>query len=171
MVPQPPEHPQDPEQVRQRPAVVGQVPAHRGGQIGRLRLQPHSRVILVEAPQLPVSPLSHRPVVIGVAAPDLGDVGPSRQPLCDEPADDVQHPQPRAGCGVVELDQAAAGQCLRQIQHPVLGQASDLAGGVDGPAVHEDRHGLQQRPLIVVQQVHAPLHGVSQCALPLRKVH
>ena len=50
VVPQPPEHPQDPEQMRQRPAVVGQVPAHRGGQIGRLRLQPPGRVILVEAP-------------------------------------------------------------------------------------------------------------------------
>ena len=35
--------------MRQRPAVVGQVPAHRGGQIGRLRLQPPGRVILVEA--------------------------------------------------------------------------------------------------------------------------
>ena len=35
--------------MRQRPAVAGQVPVHRGGQIGRLRLQSLGRVILVEA--------------------------------------------------------------------------------------------------------------------------
>jgi len=34
VVPQPPEQPQDPEQMRQRPAVMAQVPVHRGGQIG-----------------------------------------------------------------------------------------------------------------------------------------
>jgi hypothetical protein len=108
-----------------------------------------------------------------VATSDLGGVGPRRQPLRDEPADDVQHPQPRAelGFGAVELDQAAAFQGLRQIQHSVLGQASDLSGCVEGPAVYEDRHGLQQRPLVVVQQVHAPLHGVPQRALPVRHVN
>jgi len=49
VAPQPPEQPQDPEQMRQRRAVVSQVPVHRGSQIGRLSLQSPGRAGLAEA--------------------------------------------------------------------------------------------------------------------------
>ena len=73
--------------------------------------------------------------------------------------------------GAVELDQAVAGQRLGQIQRPVLLQPGDLGGGLDGPAAGEDGHDLQQRPLGVIQQAHAPLHRGPQGPLPLGHVH
>ena len=78
VVPQFPEQPQDPEQVRQRFTVVGQVPAHGGGQVARLGLQPPGPLALPGAPQQRVGLLGQRPVVGGVAARDLGGVGPGR---------------------------------------------------------------------------------------------
>jgi hypothetical protein len=53
MVLQEPKEHQDPEQVRQRRGVVGQVPAHGGGQVARLDLQPLGPLVLVDAPRLP----------------------------------------------------------------------------------------------------------------------
>ena len=64
-----------------------------------------------------------------------------------------------------------AGPAPRQLQRPVLLQARHLGGGLDGPAVDEHRRDLQQRPLGVVQQAHAPLHRGPQGALPLGQVH
>jgi hypothetical protein len=60
--------------VQLRPRVVGQVPAH-GGQVARLGLQPLQPVVLARAAQRPVRLLSQRPVVLGVAASNLDDVG------------------------------------------------------------------------------------------------
>ena len=40
VVVQEPEEPQDAEQVREGPGVVGQIPAHGGGQVARLGVQP-----------------------------------------------------------------------------------------------------------------------------------
>ena len=77
MIPQRPEGPQDPEQVGQRPGVVGQVPAHGCGQVTVLGLQPVKPLVLAEAAQRPVSPLGQRPVVAGVTVLDLGDVRPA----------------------------------------------------------------------------------------------
>ena len=57
-VPQDPERPQHPEQVRQRRGIVGQVPAHRGGQVARLGIQPLQLLTLVGAAQRPVGALS-----------------------------------------------------------------------------------------------------------------
>ena len=66
MVPQEPEEPEDPEQVRQRPGVVGQVPAHGGGQVALLGLQALGPLALAGAAQRPVGLLGQRPVVLGV---------------------------------------------------------------------------------------------------------
>ena len=94
--------------MRQRPGVVGEVPAHGGGQVARLGLQALGPVALAGAAQRPVGLLGQRPVVVGVPAADLGGVGPGRQPLGHERADGLQHPQPgavvgagrgRSGCG------------------------------------------------------------------------
>ena len=46
----------------------------------------------------------------------------------------------------------------------------DLGGGLDGPAVLEDRHDLQQRPLGVVEQADAPVDRGPQGALPIGQV-
>jgi hypothetical protein len=72
---------------------VGQVPAHGGGQVARLDLQLRGPLVLPEAPQRPVRPPGQRPVVVGVPAPDLDGVGPVGQPLGDELADGLEHPQ------------------------------------------------------------------------------
>jgi hypothetical protein len=64
--------------MRQRPAVMGQVPAHRGGQVARLGLQPLPPLGLARATQRPVRLLGQRAVVVGVPPPDLGGVGPGR---------------------------------------------------------------------------------------------
>jgi len=61
--------------MRQWFTVVGQVPAHGGGQVARLGLQRLGPLALADAPQRPVGPLGQRPVVAGVAARELGDVG------------------------------------------------------------------------------------------------
>jgi hypothetical protein len=50
--------------------------------------------------------------VLGVAASDLGDVGPGLEPLGHKRADGLQHPQPRPELGAVQLDEAVAGQRL-----------------------------------------------------------
>jgi pimeloyl-ACP methyl ester carboxylesterase len=55
----------------------------------------------------------------GVPPPDLGGVGPGRQPLGHELADGLQHPRPGPEPGTVEVDQAMPGQRLRQLQRPV----------------------------------------------------
>jgi hypothetical protein len=67
--------------VRQRPGVVGQVPAHGGGEVARLGLQPLGPLALPGAPQRPVGLHGQRPVVVGEAARDLGRIGPVGQPL------------------------------------------------------------------------------------------
>jgi hypothetical protein len=93
MVPLPPEQPKDPEQVWQRRPVVGQVPVHGGGQVARLGLQPVEPLVVADtAPQRPVGLLGQRAVVSGVAAVDLGVVGPGGQPLGDENAHRLKHP-------------------------------------------------------------------------------
>jgi hypothetical protein len=58
VVAQYPEGAQHPEQVRQRIAVMGKVPAYGGGQVARLGLQPFGPLALADAPQRPVSPFS-----------------------------------------------------------------------------------------------------------------
>ena len=103
--------------------------------------------------------------------PDLGGVGPGRQPLGHERADGLQHPRPGPEPGAVEVDQAVPGQRLGQLQRPVLIQARYLGGGRDGPAVGEHRRDLQQRPLGISQQAYAPSHRGTKGALPLRKVY
>jgi hypothetical protein len=157
--------------VGKRLRVVGQVPAHRGGQVARLALQPLGPLVLVEAPQRPVGLLGQRPVVVGVAALDLGAVGPARQPFGDELPDGLQHPRPGTVVGAVELDQAVADQRFGELQRPVLVQGGHLGGGLDRPAVDEHGHGLQQRPLGLLQQADAPVDGGAQGALALGQVH
>ena len=171
VLPQEPERPQDPEQMRQRRGIVAQVPAHRGGEVARFGLQAIEQRVVAGPAQRPVGPLGQRPVVAGVAAADLAGVGPARQPLGDEGADGLQHPRPRAGPAVVQVDQAVLGEGLRQLQRPVLVQAGHLRRGLDGPAVHEHRHGLQQGALGVVEQAHAPLDRGPQGLLALGQVH
>jgi hypothetical protein len=78
VVPQVPEHPQDPEQVRQWFWVVGQVPAHGRGEVARLGLQPPGSLALLGTPQQRVGLLGQRPVVGGMAVLDFGGVGPGR---------------------------------------------------------------------------------------------
>jgi len=151
--------------VGQRRGVVVQVPAHGGGQVTRLGVQPPGPFAVAGAAQRPVRPLRQRPVILGVPALDPGEVGPGRQPLGDERTDGLQHPRPGPVVGWVEVDQAVPGQCLRQLQRPVLGQAGDLGRSLDGPAVHEDRHRLKQRPLGVFQQAMAPLDRGPQRVL------
>ena len=82
-----PEQPQDPEQVRQRGRVTGQVPAHRVGQVARLGPQPLHPLTPVGAAQRAVRVLGQGPVVVRVPAADLGGVGAGRQSLGDELAD------------------------------------------------------------------------------------
>jgi hypothetical protein len=82
--------------VRQRPAVMRQVPAHRGGQVARLGAQPLHPFAPPGAAQRPVGLLGQRPIEASVPAPDLGGVGPGRQPLGHELADRLQHPRPCA---------------------------------------------------------------------------
>jgi hypothetical protein len=106
-----------------------------------------------------------------VAAPGLGEVGPGPELLGHEFPDGLQHPQPRAVVGAVELDQAVAGQRLRQLQRLLPVQHGYLRSGLDGPAVHEHRHDLQQRPLGLLQQANTPLHRRAQGPLPLGHVH
>jgi hypothetical protein len=98
---------------------------------------------LVEAPQGPVGLLGQGPVVVGMATADLGDIGPGGQSFGHEHADGLQHPWPAAELGAVEVDQAVAGQGLGQLQGPVLIEAGDLGGGLEGPAVDEAGHGFQ----------------------------
>ena len=57
-----------PEQVRQWPQVVGQVPAH-GGQVARLGLQPLQLLVLA-----PVRVLNQHLVVLGMAPSNLDGV-------------------------------------------------------------------------------------------------
>ena len=52
-----PKLPTAPEQVRQRPQVMGQVPSH-GGQVARLGLQPLKSLVVARAAQWPVRLLS-----------------------------------------------------------------------------------------------------------------
>jgi hypothetical protein len=85
--------------------------------------------------------------VVGVATPDLGDIRPGRQPLGDEHPDGLQHPWPGTELGDVEEDEAVTGQGFGQVEGSVLIEAGDIGGRFDGPAVDEDGHGLQQRPL------------------------
>jgi hypothetical protein len=73
---------------------VGQVPAHRGGQVARLGLQALQPLAVAGAAQRPVALLGQRPVVLGVPVLDLVAAGPGRQPLGDELADGLQHPAP-----------------------------------------------------------------------------
>jgi hypothetical protein len=61
--------------VRQRPGVVRQVPAHRGSEVARLGVQPLQPLALAGA-QRPIRLLGQGLVIAGVAAPDLGGVGP-----------------------------------------------------------------------------------------------
>jgi hypothetical protein len=86
-----------------------------------------------------------------VPAGDHSGVGAVREPLTDELPDGFQHPAPGPEVGVVELDQAVPRQCLGQLQCLVLVQAGHLGGGVDGPAVGEDRDDFQQGPLRVIE--------------------
>ena len=72
-----------------------QVPAHGGGQVACLGLQPLEPLAVAGAAQGPIGPVGQRPVVLGMAVLDLGDVGPRRKPLGDEGADRVEHPRPR----------------------------------------------------------------------------
>jgi hypothetical protein len=106
-----------------------------------------------------------------VPPPDLAGVGPGGQPLGHERSDGLQHPGPGPEPGAVEVDQAVPGQRLRQLQRPVLLQARHCRRGRDGPAVGEDGRDLQQRPLGVFQQAHAPLDRGAQGALPFGQVH
>jgi hypothetical protein len=71
---------------------VGQVPARGGGEVARLGLQPLGPLALPGAPQRPVGLRGQRLVVVGMAARDLGGVGPGRQPLGHKRADGLQHP-------------------------------------------------------------------------------
>jgi hypothetical protein len=151
VVPQEPEQPEDPERVRQRPGVVVEVPAHGGSQIAVVDLEAFGPLALAGAAQWPVGLLGQRPVVVRVPPADLGGVGPGRQPLGHKRANRLQHPQPGAVVGRVEMDQAVPGQRLEAVQRLVLVQAGHLRGGLGGPAVHEHRRGLQQRPLGVLQ--------------------
>ena len=77
----------------------------------------------------------------------------------------------RAELGEVETDEAVADQGLGEFAahggHP--GSATS-GGGVDGPAVDEHGHRLQQRSLGLVEQADAPLDGGPQCALALGHV-
>jgi len=93
-----------------------------------------------------------------VPALDLGGVRAGGQPLGDKHADDLEHPRAGPVRAAVELDQAVAGQLLGQFQRPVLIQAGHLGRGLGGPAIGEHRRDLQQRPLGVTEQPHAPLH-------------
>ncbi len=136
-----------------------------------LGVQALAPLALAGAAQRPVGLLGQRPVEVGVPPADLGGVGPGRQPLGHERADGLQHPQPGAVVGGVEVDQAVPGQRLEPLQRLVLVQTGHLGGGLGGPAVHEHRRDLQQRPLGVVQQPDAPLHRGPQGALPLGQVH
>ena len=129
------------------PRVMGQVPAHRGGQVARLGLQPLQPIAVAGAAQWPVRLLGQRPVVAGVPPGDLVGVGPGRQPLGHELADGLQHPRPGPGLSIVHVDQAVPGQRLKQLQRPVLIQARHLGGRRYGPPVCEHRRDLQQRPL------------------------
>jgi len=88
---------------------MGQVPAHRGGQVARLGLQPLQPLALARAAQRPVGLLGQRPVVAGVPPGDLGGVGPGREPLGHELANGLQHPRPGPEFGAVEVDQAVPG--------------------------------------------------------------
>ena len=56
--------------MRQRPQVVGQVPAH-GGQVAPLGLQPLQPLVLARSAQRPVRPLNQHLVVLGMAASNL----------------------------------------------------------------------------------------------------
>jgi hypothetical protein len=58
--------------VGQRPGVVSQVPAHRGGQVARLGVQPLQALAPIGAAQRPVRLFGQRPVEVGVPPPDLG---------------------------------------------------------------------------------------------------
>lgn len=157
--------------MRQRPRVMGQVPAHRGGQVPRLGVQPLQPLAPASAAQRPVRLLGQDPVVVGVPPLDLVGAGPGRQPLGHKLADGLQHPGPGPELRAVDIDQAVAGQRLGQIQRPILLHARDLGRGLDSPAIGEHRRDLQQRPLVVGQQAHAPLHGGPQGALPFGQVY
>lgn len=128
----------------ERRAVVVQVPVHGGGQIAGLGLQKLEPLAMADAPQRPVRLLGQLPVVVGVAALDLGRVGPGGQALGDEAADRFEHPRSGAVIGDIEIDQTVTGQRLGQVERPVLIQAGDLGGGLHGPAVHEHGHSLEQ---------------------------
>ena len=166
-----PEQPQDPEQVRQRHGVMGKVPAHRRGQVARLCPESLEPLAVARTAQRPVRPLGQRQVVLRVPPRNLGSVRPGRQPLAYELADGLQHPRPRPRPGVVEVNQAVPGQRLRQFQCPVLIQARHPGHGLHCPAIDEHRRDLQQRPLGIFQQSHAPFDRGPKGALPLWQVH
>ncbi len=140
---QEPEGPQDPEQVGKRRAVVVEVPVHGGGQVARLGLQARETLARADAPERAVRPLGQCPVVVGVAALDLGHVGACGQPLGDELTDRFEHPRSGPVVGDIEIDQAVTGQRLGQVERPVLIEAGDLSGGLHRPAVYEHGHGLE----------------------------
>jgi hypothetical protein len=78
--------------VGERRAVVVEVPVHGGGQVARLFLQPREPLAGGGASKRTVPALGQRPVVVGVAALDLGHVGAGGQPLGHELTDRFEHP-------------------------------------------------------------------------------
>jgi len=148
-----------------------QAPAPGGGQVPRLGLQPFQPLGMAAAAKWPVGLLGQGPVIIGVPGTDLGGIGTGRQPIDHEPADGLQHLAAGPVTGGVELDEAVPGQRLRQLQRPALLQLGHLCSGADGPAADEHRRRLQQRPLRLIEQAHAPLHRGPECALPRRQVY
>ena len=98
--------------MRQRSGIAAEVPAHGDGQVSGLGLQPIQPLALAGAAQVRFRLFGQRPVVIGVAALHLDDVGPGGQPFGDEHADGLQHPAPEPIAGAVGLNQAVPDQRL-----------------------------------------------------------
>jgi hypothetical protein len=71
----------------------------------------------------------------------------------------------------IERDEAVIGERLRQGERPVLIEAGDLGSRLHRPTIREHGHGLDQRPLRVLEQVHAPLDRGAQGVLPFWHVH
>ena len=150
-----PKQPQRPEQVRQRPAVLGQIPAHRGGQVARLGLQPLEPFVLARAAQRPVRLLSQRPVVLSVAVPNLDGVRPGRQPFGHKLPHGLQHPRPRPELRAVGIDQAVAASAsdsssARSSPTPATWEAAWMVQPFTNTAVtsSSDRSGSSSRPTL-----------------------
>ena len=77
-------------------------------EVARLGLQAPEPRAMAQPPQRAVGLLGQGSVVVGVAAADLGGVGPGAQALGGERADRLEHPRTEAALGLVEAEEAVA---------------------------------------------------------------